>query len=683
MNGVKKLACGVVCAAVALHAANVLAGTYTWTGNGNDGLWFTAGNWDYNGAAAATSPGRTPSDDVVIDGAGVTVSYVPGGDWTPTGSTTISGGATLTQISKDNWATVKGAILLDGGFYDTGSASRFQLGETMTVRNGGVFTLRWPCSPVNLDGNGLIVIEDGGMVTHNNSFWGGSIPVEFRGGEMTIESHYKSNAADVYEGGAITAAGEFCPLDGLVVTGTVITCSLYSPKSSDIVVSFVGGGLVCTRQNYNGFYQEAGVYINIPSNSTATFTMPVKCTSVYSSYFAGATPKFRFAGETVNATDFEDIFTVEGIDVLHSRFFLTPPSDWKIGVSDVSSSSATVSATMKSVGIDDYSVYVACGTEAITAENILSKGESVAGSEGVYSRTFDALADMTLYNYGFAIVTNGVVASFLSAKFFASDFDCVYLDGAWLGRDPGDLNTSASVLILDDFSNALADIQVAHTVVSNAAITSTGALSGTGGGTMQVYSSQITNSKLNDVGAVCGTYAGSTFMNFVSLSGNGVIYPACSYTFNATEEWKNDAYNLLFVDNGKGRIRLNGEKVDEATYAASFTLTEGPATGSATTPYNLTLTYWEPFPAGGSATDWTLLSGARTRLVADERAGNVSIPADADVKIDLCGHTLRVKSLTVGGVRKTGEFTAQTLPSLLVGEGSLVADAPGLTIYIR
>ena len=43
-------------AATMLGALALHAGTYTWTGNGNDGLWFTAGNWNYEGAAATTSP---------------------------------------------------------------------------------------------------------------------------------------------------------------------------------------------------------------------------------------------------------------------------------------------------------------------------------------------------------------------------------------------------------------------------------------------------------------------------------------------------------------------------------------------------------------------------------------------------------------------------------------------------
>ena len=89
-------------------------------------------------------------------------------------------------------------------------------------------------------------------------------------------------------------------------------------------------------------------------------------------------------------------------------------------------------------------------------------------------------------------------------------------------------------------------------------------------------SSAINNVKLGDTGAECGTWGGSTYMNFVSLSGNGVIYPACSYTFNATENWKNNVYGLLF---DAERIHLGGIKVDQATYEANFKLVENGATG--------------------------------------------------------------------------------------------------------
>lgn len=234
------------------------------------------------------------------------------------------------------------------------------------------------------------------------------------------------------------------------------------------------------------------------------------------------------------------------------------------------------------------------------------------------------------------------------------------------------------ILILSPYDNGAANIGVANTVISNASLR-TGTLNGSG--PMQVYSSQITNPKQNDTGAVCGTYNGTVFMNFVSLSDNGVVYPACSYTFNAKEEWKNDAYNLLFNDD-KERIHLHGTKVDAATYASSFTLTVNSVAETGETPYNLTLTYWEPAFANSSARDWTILNGARIKLFKNIHIGALDIPDATDVKINLNGFKLTVSSLTIGSEKMTGEFTAANL-SALAGDGSLLVGGHPLIIFVR
>ena len=88
----------LVTIAIAAMAGHLIAGTYTWTGANGDGLWFTAGNWNYDGAAATSSPGNTLNgDNVVIDGSGVVVTYVPGGDLITQAGTTL----TAIQIRSD------------------------------------------------------------------------------------------------------------------------------------------------------------------------------------------------------------------------------------------------------------------------------------------------------------------------------------------------------------------------------------------------------------------------------------------------------------------------------------------------------------------------------------------------------------------------------------------------------
>lgn len=387
--------------------------------------------------------------------------------------------------------------------------------------------------------------------------------------------------------------------------------------------------------------------------------------------------KITLDGAAITDEQWENFFDVDASGSIVTISYDPVVSDNRISAVDATSTavSATLTATIHAIDADA-SVYVACDTDAVTEANIIAKGEVVAVSGGVATKVVSLPVSSTLYHYAFAIVKDGAVAAFKAGSFFASDFDYVYMNGAWQGNEPATLDTTASVLILDAYNNAINDIAVANTVVSNAAITSTGTIKGNG--TMQVYSSQITNNKLGDLGAVCGTYDGSTFMNFVSLSAAGVICPACSYTFNATEEWKNNAYNLLF---DAERIHLNGAKVDQATSESNFTLVQNRETGNETTPYNLTLTYWEPFPAGASG-DWTVKGGARVKLDRNVSVGELAIES-SDVRIDLNGKKLAVSALTVGGVSYKGTQTSATLPAILVGDGTLEIGETGTVIVFR
>ena len=53
------------------------------------------------------------------------------------------------------------------------------------------------------------------------------------------------------------------------------------------------------------------------------------------------------------------------------------------------------------------------------------------------------------------------------------------------------------------------------------------------------------------------------------------------------------------------------------------------------------------------------------------------------MKIDLNGYELKVSSLTIAGEKKKGEFTAESLPAILIGEGKLVVGGSGLAIFVR
>jgi hypothetical protein len=343
-----------------------------------------------------------------------------------------------------------------------------------------------------------------------------------------------------------------------------------------------------------------------------------------------------------------------------------------VEASDITSASATLSATIVSIEAGA-SVFVACGTDEITEQNVVEKGTVVVPVDGTASATVSNLEAYSLHHFAFAIVKDGAVVAFREGTFFASEFKYVWRNGVWLGAIPTTLNTADSVLILSPYDNSTRDTAVANTVVSNATLSS-GTFVGTG--TMKVVSSAIVNAKKDDTGAVCGTWGGSTYMDFSSSSGNGTIRRACTYTFNATEGWRDDAYTLLFGDE---RIHLDGAKVDETTYRARFTLDVNSVAETGDTPYNLTLAYWEPFPER-TVRDWTIEAGARVKLARNISLGSVTV--ESDVVIDLNGFTLRVEEMTVGGVKLKGKYTSATL-GILKGEGLLDAGVRATVIVVR
>ena len=495
-------------------------------------------------------------------------------------------------------------------------------------------------------------------------------------------------AKDHFDGATLTLSGDCNVSSDVVFSNSVVSISTIV-VSDPVVFSLYGSDLTTTRADqWCGVYPP-GTYtgaqdkkfVNFLSGNASSFTFVGGNVGVSDDTTAKTvlvTPGYLVLdGAAITDEQWESFFEVDVSGSVVTISYDPVVSDNRISAVAASSTADTATLTATIHAIDaGASVYVACDTGAVTEANIIAKGEVVAVSEGVATKVVSLPASSTLYHYAFAIVKDGAVAAFKAGTFFASDFDYVYANGAWQGNEPSTLNTTASVLILDAYDNAINDLAVANTVVSNAAVTSTGTL--VGNGTMQVYSSQITNNKLGDAGAVCGTWGGSTYMNFVSLSGSGVIYQACSFTFNAAEEWKNNAYNLLF---DAERIHLDGAKVDQATYASNFTLVDNGATGNETTPYHLTLTYWEPFPASASG-DWTIKGGARVKLDRNVSIGELTVES-SDVRIDLNGKKLAVSALTVGGVSYKGTQTSATLPAILVGDGTLEIGETGTVIVFR
>lgn len=346
----------LVTIAIAALAGNLLAGTYTWTGAANDdGLWFTAANWNYDGAVAANSPGNTLNgDDIVIDGAGVVVTYVPGGDLvTQSGTTlTISGGAKLTQ-NGPSWPFFHGTVVVDGGTIDylnnEANPTQTRLDGTLILRNGGQLLTQ---QLVRSGNTARVVIGTG--VTYE------------------VAGTVGADASEMYqqmEGGTLYIGNEFQAKNGNVYTGSgTISCNVFSPQSAGSVVTFNGPNLIMRSGNFDGFWQSGATYIDVPAGSTSKFTIMSgfkNADDVYPKTFGSnaTTPKFRYNGAVIDRATFDKLFTVEDHgeaiddDANYADFYLTPTSvvypsfvSGTPAVTLVSDTEATVTATVDAAG---------------------------------------------------------------------------------------------------------------------------------------------------------------------------------------------------------------------------------------------------------------------------------------------------------------------------------------------
>ena len=280
----------LVTIAIAAIAGELLAGTYTWTGAGSDGLWTTVANWNFNGEAATSHPGSAPSDDVVIDG-NYNVIYNVDADFTPQANVviTITGGATLTQQG-GNWQDFKeGAeLILDNGSYDGGTSGKFRLNNgILTIKNGGSFT----CS------NGELSRGDASVVTVES-------------GHITLKGNFRLLASDQFVKGSITTEGELVPTANITLDGFSLSCSTMTPANNPVIT--LKAGTISTRRTADasdaGFWGACTVDILIGKVASFSALVHNDKTAYADTY---GTSRFKYNGSTLTAEEFEEIFTTE------------------------------------------------------------------------------------------------------------------------------------------------------------------------------------------------------------------------------------------------------------------------------------------------------------------------------------------------------------------------------------
>jgi len=665
-------------ALVAVATTSLWADTITWTGGGDGESWKDLANWKVSSTDAA--PSRIPlsvensGEAVVISGAGVVVKYnAEDPRINGTESLTISDGAKLVQTVASWWYGDEGSVTIDGGTFDTGLCSGTHTWPSFNVQNGGTLTDNSnihagqtvsPISYVKINGTGYVH-------TGTEKF------TKFTATGLNVE---------------LSATAETATFDQDITW----TCKLFS--AADISISWKAGSLVTWDTNYGGYYNAAGT-IDIAEGWTGSFTFAYAPSAVFASCFSG---KIKYKGKVLTAETFADLFTVEATTVIDpsetvhaaSKVYLTPATDWKVGmltVSDRTASGATVSATLAQAGEGAYSVYMAYGTDAITEANILSVGTEVTESDDAYTKSLTGLTEDTVYNYAFAIVTNGAVAAFKADSFVASDYAYIYKDGAWVGsNEPVNLPASTdSVLFASDYTTA-GELRLDNKKVKNAVLTSSTMLYGT----LQVVNSAVVNRRNNMMNqAPYGFYGdNATPLNFVSESGNGTIYRASSYTCRCNDS-QLDAFDDFFKCQTAKKILHNGVQIDATDYAANFKRTVATDKESGTFDYGdgevsvemnvVTLTLWDSLPADASGA-WTVKDGARVKLTENVKLDSLTVEGTGAV-IDLNDHTLKVpaNALTVNGeVIAKGTYTGETLPTGFTN-GTVEVLSPGLVLVFR
>ena len=436
--------------AIAALAGQLVAGTYIWTGEGNDGKWFTRENWKYDDGAgnvtnpAAAAPKNNCSDDITIDGQ-YEVSYKPGGDLQISGTLTLANGAYWKQIDGGAYVDVKGGTIhvCQGGVFDSGSS---------TGSNGV--------------GLGNVIVENGGKVIARRNFKRASLTVK-AGGVYELDGGYEFAATDdIQSGGLLTATGNVTlPADMRIIsTGYISTTGEFKPSSGsefanvnltnklasmDGKCSLLSGSLTFSGTQNGGLYQAGSdsLYFDFPAGSTCRITLKDTLSSLYSRTFGTSTttPKYRYDGAPISAQQFETLFETadngDGTVTFWPKAISEDAPEVATGTVTMGSTdgSVLVSATFAKVGDPAAQVYLVYGTEDKGRKftdwgdnKILLGTASASGLTGVTASGLPAR--QMLFFRVFAVNEEGTSASD-STRLYTRNYGVDGVVNEWIGTE--------------------------------------------------------------------------------------------------------------------------------------------------------------------------------------------------------------------------------------------------------
>ena len=442
MNTFTKL---VASAASAVTLASSASGeAKIWVGGSN--TWQTASAWSPSGVPAT-------ADNITITNG--TAEYVPGGDLTiaASGSITLGPGGRFVQTGGIAWMQIAGKVLINSGELDMGTAGQMNLSGSLVISNGtfnqsGALSLlaggslefaggTWTRTGTVICANDTRVTLSGGNCSLAGSTCFGSAVVSISGGTVDFESgNLPLSSTFAVSGGRVTVPGELHYAgNSITLAGGTISCGIIAPQAESASLGLNGGSIVTTNSNWNGFYQPTGAYLDFTSGSTSTVTfVGVDATNVYTTYFAGSSPKIRYESAVVKAADFTNLFTVtEGTTAGTNSVTIALAGgavselvfDGACTVSDVGSSNATLSATVAKAGDPAATVYACWGTDDGSSslagwQNVVALGTA---TNGVAYSNVVTVTDGMFYYYRMALsnATGVVFAKASPAAFYAGD----------------------------------------------------------------------------------------------------------------------------------------------------------------------------------------------------------------------------------------------------------------------